>query len=97
MTSADVTASGLKNTLGTLVSITSHEVLPDGRYLINCQAGPRCSVTNETSEPVAGGQPLLRVDISLSIADDPPTTQLDAEEDATLALRCLETLEGEQS
>uniref|UniRef100_A0A7S3B1T9 Lon N-terminal domain-containing protein n=1 Tax=Haptolina ericina TaxID=156174 RepID=A0A7S3B1T9_9EUKA len=85
---ADAIANGFSGPVGTLVTITSHELLADGRYLIECQAGPRCSITYEQSEPMEGAAPLLRVDVALSVQDEPQPSV--AEEDAALAQRCLE-------
>jgi hypothetical protein len=56
------------------------------------QAGPRCSITSEQSEPMEGAAPLLRVDVALSVQDEPQPSV--AEEDAALAQRCLELVCG---
>ncbi len=86
----DALARGHTQQFGTLVTILAHEMLDDGRIVIECVAGPRCALTQWHVEEVEGGLPLSHVEISLAIHDEPSSSR---KEDEALARRCLTLLQ----
>lgn len=87
-----------RSAVGTLVSVVTHDRLPDGRYVTQVLAGPRVEVSSEREETItaamgqlAAPSPLLHVEFALR-PDEPPESAEQGEQDAAIAQRCIELL-----